>query len=43
MERAVAPLFGKESGVMGNSGSSALYLAIELLGAHQGRDHRGRR
>ena len=31
MERAVAPLFGKQLGVMCNSGSSALYLAIELL------------
>ena len=36
MERAIAPLFGKESGVMVNSGSSALYLAIELLGAQPG-------
>jgi dTDP-4-amino-4,6-dideoxygalactose transaminase len=36
MERAVAPLFGKHSGVMVNSGSSALYLAIELLGAQPG-------
>ena len=36
MERAVAPLFGKQSGVMVNSGSSALYLAIELLGARPG-------
>jgi CDP-6-deoxy-D-xylo-4-hexulose-3-dehydrase len=36
MERAVAPLFGKASGVMVNSGSSALYLAIELLGAAAG-------
>src|SRR5260221_686948 len=31
MERAVAQLFGKQSGVMVNSGSSALYLAVELL------------
>src|SRR4029453_504742 len=31
MERRVAELFGKSSGVMCNSGSSALYLAIELL------------
>ena len=36
MERAIAPLFGKSSGVMVNSGSSALYLAIELLGARTG-------
>ena len=32
MERQVAALFGKASGVMVNSGSSALYLAVELLG-----------
>ncbi len=31
MERQVAALFGKASGVMVNSGSSALYLAVELL------------
>ena len=31
MEREVATLFGKRAGVMVNSGSSALYLAIELL------------
>jgi CDP-6-deoxy-D-xylo-4-hexulose-3-dehydrase len=31
MERRVAALFGKSSVVMCNSGSSALYLAIELL------------
>jgi CDP-6-deoxy-D-xylo-4-hexulose-3-dehydrase len=31
MERAVARLFGKAQGVMCNSGSSALYLAVELL------------
>jgi CDP-6-deoxy-D-xylo-4-hexulose-3-dehydrase len=31
MERRVAELFGKRRGVMCNSGSSALYLAIELL------------
>ena len=31
MERQVAALFGKSRGVMVNSGSSALYLAIELL------------
>jgi CDP-6-deoxy-D-xylo-4-hexulose-3-dehydrase len=31
MEREVATLFGKSSGIMVNSGSSALYLAVELL------------
>ncbi|HEV8297414.1 MAG TPA: DegT/DnrJ/EryC1/StrS family aminotransferase [Acidimicrobiales bacterium] len=31
MEREVASLFGKARGVMCNSGSSALYLALELL------------
>lgn len=31
MERQVANLFGKERGLMCNSGSSALYLAVELL------------
>jgi CDP-6-deoxy-D-xylo-4-hexulose-3-dehydrase len=31
MEREVAALFGKATGVMCNSGSSALYLAVELL------------
>jgi len=31
MERQVAALFGKPSGIMVNSGSSALYLAVELL------------
>jgi CDP-6-deoxy-D-xylo-4-hexulose-3-dehydrase len=36
MERAIAPLFAKQSGVMVNSGSSALYLAIELLAAQPG-------
>jgi CDP-4-dehydro-6-deoxyglucose reductase, E1 len=30
-EQGVAELFGKERGVMCNSGSSALYLAVELL------------
>jgi CDP-6-deoxy-D-xylo-4-hexulose-3-dehydrase len=30
-ERAIADLFGKQRGIMCNSGSSALYLAIELL------------
>ena len=33
MEERVAELFGKASGVMCNSGSSALYLAVELLGS----------
>jgi len=32
METRVAELFGKRGGVMCNSGSSALYLAVELLG-----------
>ena len=31
MERQIAALFGKPLGVMCNSGSSALYLAVELL------------
>ncbi len=31
MEREVAALFGKRAGVMVNSGSSALYVAVELL------------
>ena len=31
MERLVALAFGKQRGVMVNSGSSALYLAVELL------------
>jgi CDP-4-dehydro-6-deoxyglucose reductase, E1 len=31
MERQVAALFGKRLGLMCNSGSSALYLAVELL------------
>jgi CDP-6-deoxy-D-xylo-4-hexulose-3-dehydrase len=31
MERLVAAAFGKQRGVMCNSGSSALYLAVELL------------
>ncbi|GIU88605.1 MAG: lipopolysaccharide biosynthesis protein RfbH [Acidimicrobiia bacterium] len=35
-ERRVAELFGKRRGVMCNSGSSALYLAIELLGLDPG-------
>jgi CDP-6-deoxy-D-xylo-4-hexulose-3-dehydrase len=36
METRVAELFGKRRGVMCNSGSSALYLAIELLGLEPG-------
>lgn len=36
MERRVAELFGKARGVMVNSGSSALYLAVELLGLRPG-------
>ena len=35
-EEAVAGLFGKRRGIMCNSGSSALYLAIELLGLQPG-------
>ncbi len=38
MERQVAALFGKQAGVMVNSGSSALYLAIELLGLTPGTE-----
>jgi len=36
MERRVAESFGKQTGVMVNSGSSALYLAVELLGLEPG-------
>lgn len=36
MERLVAEAFGKRRGVMVNSGSSALYLAVELLGLAPG-------
>jgi CDP-6-deoxy-D-xylo-4-hexulose-3-dehydrase len=36
MEARVAELFGKRRGVMCNSGSSALYLAVEVLGLGQG-------
>lgn len=36
MEQRVAGLFGKRRGVMCNSGSSALYLAVELLGLEPG-------
>jgi len=35
-EQQVAELFGKQRGVMCNSGSSALYLAVELLGLDRG-------
>ncbi len=35
-EQGVAELFGKRRGVMCNSGSSALYLAVELLGLSPG-------
>jgi len=35
-EQGVAALFGKRRGVMCNSGSSALYLAVELLGLQPG-------
>src|SRR3954471_17497414 len=36
MERRVADLFGKRRGVMCNSGSSALYLAVEVLDLEPG-------
>ncbi len=35
-EAGVAELFGKRRGIMVNSGSSALYLAVELLGLEPG-------
>ena len=38
MEREVAALFGKARGVMVNSGSSALYLAVELLDLEPGTE-----
>jgi CDP-6-deoxy-D-xylo-4-hexulose-3-dehydrase len=38
MESRVAGLFGKELGVMVNSGSSALFLAVELLGLPVGSE-----
>jgi CDP-6-deoxy-D-xylo-4-hexulose-3-dehydrase len=38
MERQVAALFGKARGVMCNSGSSALYLALELLALPRGSE-----
>src|SRR4029450_7586076 len=36
MERVVAASFAKKRGIMVNSGSSALYLAVELLGLAPG-------
>jgi CDP-4-dehydro-6-deoxyglucose reductase, E1 len=36
MEQLVAASFGKRRGIMVNSGSSALYLAVELLGLEAG-------
>jgi len=38
MERRVAALFGKAGAVMCNSGSSALYLAVELLDLEPGSE-----
>src|SRR3954452_17721564 len=38
MEQSVAALFAKNHGIMVNSGSSANYLAIELLGLPQGAE-----
>jgi len=38
MEKQVAALFGKGAGVMCNSGSSGLYLAVELSGLEPGRE-----
>jgi CDP-6-deoxy-D-xylo-4-hexulose-3-dehydrase len=38
MERQVSSLFGKRFGVMCNSGSSALYLALELLALPPGAE-----
>ena len=35
-EQRIAELFGKRRGIMCNSGSSALYLAVELLGLSPG-------
>src|SRR4051794_29449641 len=37
-EQAIASLFGKRRGIMCNSGSSALYLAVELLGLEPGEE-----
>src|SRR3954453_12482775 len=36
MEQRVAALFGKQRGVMCNSGSSAIYLALEVLDLQPG-------
>jgi len=36
MEKSVAATFAKQHGIMVNSGSSALYLAVELLGLEPG-------
>lgn len=38
MERRVADLYGKKLGLMCNSGSSALYLALDLLGLPKGAE-----
>ncbi|MDA8048117.1 MAG: DegT/DnrJ/EryC1/StrS family aminotransferase [Actinomycetota bacterium] len=38
MEKRVSALFAKQSGVMVNSGSSALYLAVELMGLEPGAE-----
>ena len=38
MEKQVAALFGKKTAAMVNSGSSALYLAVELLGLEPGQE-----
>lgn len=38
MERTVAELYGKRLGVMCNSGSSAIYLALELLDLPKGAE-----
>jgi CDP-4-dehydro-6-deoxyglucose reductase, E1 len=38
MERRVSALFGKQTGVMVNSGSSALYLAVELMRLDKGSE-----
>jgi len=38
MEHRVSQLFGKTAGVMVNSGSSALYLAVELMGLERGSE-----
>ena len=38
LEREVAALFGKRRGLMVNSGSSALYMAVELLDLPKGSE-----